>query len=685
MDWTLSPSHPTPLGATWQPDGSWNFAVFAGHATAVDLCLFAADGSEQARVRLPEKHGDIWHVAVHGLEPGQHYGYRVHGPWDPNNGHRYNSAKLLLDPYARAISAQLQAHDSMCNPEEDRNPVDSGAFMPKSVLIDDHFDWGEDRPPRTRAEDTVIYEVHVAGFTRQLPNLEEELCGTYMGLSSDSAIEHLLDLGVTAVQILPVHHHIDDGALLERGLTNYWGYQSAGFFAPESRYASGDPNTGAQVGEFKSMVKRLHEAGLEVILDVVYNHTGEGGIHGPTYAFRGFDNLAYYRRWRKKEPGYRDFTGCGNSLDLRNPHVIRLVLDSLRYWVEEMHVDGFRFDLAVTLGRESDAFSRDCAFFRAVQQDPILSTVKLIAEPWDIGNGGYQVGGFPTEWSELNGKFRDTVRSFWLDHEVTSDFTSRFTGSEDHYAANGRKPQDSVNFITAHDGFTLRDLVSYNEKHNEANGEKNRDGDSHNHSTNFGVEGETDDPEILDQRDQHRRNLLATMFLAQGTPFLLGGDELSRTQRGNNNAYCQDNEISWFDWNLDERATTFLTFVKNIIALRKGNPEFRRKSFFHGDFISEGIRDLVWLNFEAKPLDFHAETPGEFQALIENRLLLIFNNSDQTRRLQLPEGAWRRILDTTLPTGLIDDPHAMVASGWKAAASSLHLLEQVESTEDDLS
>ena len=682
MDVSLSPSYPTPLGASRQPDGSWNFAVFAGRATAVDLCLFDEEGAELARVRLPERSGSIWHGAVSGLEPGQHYGYRASGPWEPNAGDRFNPAKLLLDPYARAISGTLQADDSMTNPGEDPDPRDSAAVMPKCVLVEDDFDWEGDCPPRVAAEDSIVYELHVGGFTQQLPDLPDRLRGTYAGLGSQVAIAHMKDLGITSAQLMPVHQHIDDGMLLERGLTNFWGYQTAGFFAPESRYASTDAALGTQVREFKEMVKRLHRAGIEVILDVVYNHTGEGGIQGPTVCFRGFDNLAYYRRWRKKEPGYRDFTGCGNTLDLRNRHVLRLVLDSLRYWVEEMHVDGFRFDLAVTLGRESDAFSQHCTFFQAVAQDAVLSKVKLIAEPWDCGMGGYHVGGFPSNWSELNGKFRDTVRKFWHGQRVTAEFASRLTGSEDHYAANRRRPQASFNFITAHDGFTLRDLVSYNEKHNEANGEKNRDGEAHNESHNFGVEGETNNPDILAKRDQRRRNLLATMFFAQGTPFLLAGDELSRTQKGNNNAYCQDNEISWIDWSLDQRGAEFLEFTKQLIKLRKSLPELRRTTFFHGyQKSADGVRDLLWLNFAGKELQFHDDTPGEFQALIEGQQLLIFNTSGKGRRVRLPPGAWKRVFDTTLPTGLVDDPHAMVASSWKAPASSVHLLAQVDDSE----
>ncbi|MFT5469108.1 MAG: isoamylase [Verrucomicrobiales bacterium] len=675
MELSLSPSLPNPLGASWLPDGSWNFAVFSGHATAVDLCLFDAEGAEQARIRLPEKTGPIWHGAVAGLEPGQHYGYRVHGPWEPNAGHRFNPAKLLLDPYSRAISGTVRADPRLINPEADPDPQDSADAIPKSILVDEDFDWEGDQPLRIPMEDTIVYETHVSGFTQQLPGLEKAQPGTFSSFGSEPAIAHLLELGVTTVQLMPVHQHIDDPHLIERELTNFWGYQTVGFFAPESRYASADATSGGQVNEFKEMVKRLHAAGLEVILDVVYNHTGEGGIHGPTVSFRGFDNLAYYRRWRKKEPGYRDFTGCGNSLDLRNPFVLQLVLDSLRYWVEDMHVDGFRFDLAVTLGRESDGFSRQSPFFLAIQQDPILSTVKLIAEPWDLGNGGYQVGGFPHGWNELNGKFRDTVRRFWLGHSVAPEFASRLTGSEDHYTASHRPPQASVNFITAHDGFTLADLVSYNEKHNEANGEKNRDGESHNHSFNFGVEGVSIDSAVLDKRDQRRRNLLATMFLAQGTPFLLAGDELSRTQGGNNNAYCQDNEISWVDWNLDERAAEFLEFTKRLIALRKSNPVFRRTNFFHGGPTDAlGNRDLVWLGPDGEELVFEDDTLGEFQILIEIRQLLIFNASNHPQRFHLPSGKWRRELDTTLASGFVDDSEAIVETSWKAPASSLHLL-----------
>lgn len=683
MNLSLSPSLPRPLGATELSDESWNFAVFSNFATAVDLCLFAPDdpAREIARIRLPGRSNSTWHGAVSGLEAGQHYGFRVHGPWKPNSGHRFNPAKLLLDPYAKAISGTLREHPAMTNPDESPDPRDSAAVMPKSVLVESSFDWDGDERPQVPANETVVYELHVRGFTKQFPCITDELAGTYAGLASEQAISYLQELGITTVQLMPVHHHIDDGFLLNRGLTNYWGYQTVGFFAPESRYAASDPSTGAHVDEFKTMVKRLHRAGIEVILDVVFNHTGEGGPEGPTVCFRGLDNHAYYRRIRVGHPGYRDFTGCGNTLDLRDPHVLQLVLDSLRYWVEEMHVDGFRFDLAASLGRESDGFSRDSAFFRAIHQDPVLSVVKLIAEPWDLGPGGYQVGGFPAGWSELNGKFRDTARRFWLGEPVAPEFAYRLTGSEDLYAASRRPPQASVNFITSHDGFTLLDLVSHHYKHNEANGEDNNDGDSQNHSANHGVEGATDDPAILDRRDQHRRNLLATLFLSQGTPFLLAGDEFGRTQGGNNNGYCQDNAISWLDWNIDERGEHLRKFVKRLIALRGERAVFRRTEFFHGaETGATGSRDIDWLDSQGTKHPFRGERPGLLQVLIEHQQLLIFNATDQTQKLKLPPGRWLREVDTSLTAGFVDDLAAIVADSLKIPAFSLHVLAHAENS-----
>ena len=588
-----------PLGATWDGAGV-NFALFSEHATAVELCLYD-DGDERverARIRLEERDDQVWHCYLPQARPGLRYGYRVHGPYEPAAGHRFNPAKLLLDPYARAIERTVMWDDALFgyrvggeSADLDPDDRDSASFMPKCIVIDSAFSWGRDQAPRHPRHQSVLYEVHVKGFTMRHPDVPENLRGTYAGLATPEVIDYLHRLGVTAVELLPCHQFVAERELVDRGLTNYWGYNSIGFFAPDVRYAA-TGGRGGQVAEFKTMVKTLHEAGIEVILDVVYNHTAEGTELGPTLSFRGIDNSAYYRLVDGRH--YMDYTGCGNSLDMTHPRTLQLIMDSLRYWVLEMHVDGFRFDLASTLARELHDVDRLGAFFDIIHQDPVLSQVKLIAEPWDLGEGGYQVGNFPPLWSEWNGKYRDCVRDYWRGADATlAEFGYRLTGSSDLYASEGRRPSASINFLTAHDGFTLRDLVSYNEKHNEANGEENRDGESHNRSWNCGIEGPTDDREVLALRRRQTRNFLATLMLSQGVPMLLGGDELGRTQQGNNNAYCQDDELSWFDW--DTANVELYEFTRRLIRLRRDHPVFRRRRWFQGRPIrGPGERDLVW-------------------------------------------------------------------------------------------
>ena len=599
------PGRPYPLGATWDGTGV-NFALFSEHAIAVDLCLFdAADPSREVRrIAVTERTDQIWHVYLPEARPGLLYGYRVHGPYAPAEGHRFNPAKVLLDPYAKAIAGKVKWSDALFGDrpggsDDGAGPDsrDSAPFMPKCVVVESAFSWGDDRLLRTPWHKTVIYEVHVKGFTARHPQIPPELRGTYAGLASPPALEHLRRLGVTAVELLPVHHSVTERHLEERGLSNYWGYNSIGFLAPDARFASTGVR-GEQVAEFKTMVKRLHEMGIEVILDVVYNHTAEGSHRGPTLCFRGIDNRAYYRLEASDRRYYRDYTGCGNTLDLTHPRSLQLLMDSLRYWVQEMHVDGFRFDLASTLARELHAVDRLGAFFDIMHQDPVVSQVKLIAEPWDLGEGGYQVGNFPAGWAEWNDRYRDAVRAYWKgDGGLIGELAFRLTGSSDLYASSGRQPYASVNYVTAHDGFTLHDLVSYNEKHNEANGEDNRDGHNNNLSWNCGAEGPTDDPAINTLRAKQKRNLLATLLLSQGVPMLLAGDAHGRTQRGNNNAYCQDNEISWVDWDLDFEDLRLLAFVQRVIALRKAHPVFRRRSFFQGRSIKgTAIKDILWLN-----------------------------------------------------------------------------------------
>ena len=585
-----------PLGASYDGAGT-NFSVYAGGAEGVDLCLID-DAGQETRIGLTEVDAGCWHTYLPGVGAGQRYGYRVRGAWDPSQGLRYNPAKLLLDPYATAIEGEVEWGEELftyrfSDPAGAPNDADSGPRMPRSIVTSPYFDWGNDRHPRTPWAETVVYEVHVKGFTASHPRIPEELRGTYAGMAHPAAIDYLANLGVTAVELLPVHQFVQDAHLAERGLRNYWGYNSIGYLAPHNAYSSSGQR-GQQVQEFKSMVKAYHEAGMEVILDVVYNHTAEGNHLGPTLSFKGLDNGAYYRLVDESREFYYDTTGTGNSLNMRHPHVLQLIMDSLRYWVTEMHVDGFRFDLAATLARQFHEVDRLSAFFDLVQQDPVVGRVKLIAEPWDIGDGGYQVGNFPPLWSEWNGKYRDTVRDYWRGEEATlAEFAYRFTGSSDLYESDGRRPFASVNFVTAHDGFTLADLTAYNEKRNDANGEDNADGESHNRSWNCGAEGPTDDDSVLELRARQRRNFLVTLFLSQGIPMLLGGDEMARTQGGNNNAYCQDNEVSWFDW--DNQDVALGLFTQRLIEFRKDHPVFRRRRFFQGRALhGDGVADIAW-------------------------------------------------------------------------------------------
>ena len=610
------PGQAYPLGATYDGTGV-NFAVFSEVADRVELCLVDGEGDDltETRVDLPEVDAFVWHGYVPYLQPGQRYGFRVHGPYDPARGHRCNPTKLLLDPYAKAIEGQAdndQALFSYTFGDPDAastrriNTDDSLRHTMLSVVTNPFFDWSNDRPPRHEYHDTVIYEAHVKGLTRLHPDIPEGIRGTYAGVAHPATIAHLKGLGVTAIELMPVHQFVQDSHLLNRGLSNYWGYNTIGFLAPHNGYAAGGQR-GQQVLEFKGMVKALHEADIEVILDVVYNHTAEGNHLGPTLAFRGLDNNSYYRLVGDDLAHYYDTTGTGNSLLMRHPHVLQLIMDSLRYWVTEMHVDGFRFDLAATLARQFHEVDKLSAFFDLIQQDPVVSQVKLIAEPWDVGEGGYQVGGFPPLWTEWNGKYRDTVRDYWRGAGgALAEFASRFTGSSDLYEHTGRKPIASVNFVTCHDGFTLRDLVSYNEKHNEANGEGGVDGESHNRSWNCGVEGPTTDPEVLALRARQQRNFLATLLLSQGVPMISHGDELGRTQLGNNNGYCQDNEITWVDWDLQDDEDQLLAFTQSIIRLRRENPVFRRRRFFAGSPDHGGesdLGDIAWLTANADHMD----------------------------------------------------------------------------------
>ncbi len=682
------PGTPYPLGATYDGSGV-NFAVFSEVADRVELCLIDDEGTE-SRVELTEVDAFVWHCYLPGIQPGQLYGYRVHGPFDPDSGHRCDPTKLLLDPYAKAIDGQIQNDQAIfsydfADPSR-RNEQDSLGKTMLSVVINPFFDWGHDRPPRHEYHDSVIYEAHVKGLTMTHPEVPEEIRGTYAAIAHPAIIEHLQQLGITAIELLPVHQFVQDTSLQEQGLTNYWGYNTIGFLAPHNAYASG--GRGQQVTEFKTMVKALHEADIEVILDVVYNHTAEGNHMGPTLAFRGLDNASYYRLVDEQKDHYYDTTGTGNSLLMRNPHVLQLIMDSLRYWVTEMHVDGFRFDLAATLARQFHEVDKLSAFFDLIQQDPIISQVKLIAEPWDIGDGGYQVGNFPPLWTEWNGKYRDTVRDYWRGEGATlGEFASRITGSSDLYAHSGRRPFASINFVIAHDGFTLRDLVSYNEKHNEANGEDNRDGESHNRSWNCGVEGPTDDPEILALRARQQRNLIATLLLSQGVPMHAHVDEISRTQGGNNNVYCQDNEIAWMDWGMLETASELHDFTRRLIAMRHEHPVFRRRRFLAGSALGDGEhgREIAWLTPEAGQMtqdDWNAsfgralmvfldgetiaEPDARGQRVVDDSFLLMVNAHYEDIDFTVP-GAdfgdeWEVVVDTTQARGVREDT-APVPSG----------------------
>ncbi|WP_256013283.1 glycogen debranching protein GlgX [Desertivirga xinjiangensis] len=672
---TIYPGNPYPLGATWDGEGV-NFALYTENATGVDLCLFSNDEStETDRIPLKERSNHVWHSYIPGLKPGQLYGYRVHGPYEPENGHRFNPNKLLLDPYAKAITGTMDWHDSLFaynigDPEEDLSysESDSASYIPKSVVIDDNFDWENDKAPKISYHKSIIYEAHVKGFTKLHPEIPENIRGSYAAIGHPVTIKYLKELGITAIELMPVHHFVKDRYLEEKGLSNYWGYSSIGFFAPDVRYSSSGTH-GGQVTEFKNMVKALHKAGIEVILDVVYNHTAEGNQNGPTLCFRGVDNASYYRLTDDNKRYYMDYTGCGNTLNANLPNVLRMIMDSLRYWILDMHVDGFRFDLAATLARELHEVDRLSAFFDIIHQDPTISQVKLIAEPWDIGEGGYQVGKFPPGWAEWNGKYRDCIRDYWRGADsMLGEFAERFTGSSDLYKDDYRRPTASINFVTAHDGFTLHDLVSYNEKHNEANGEDNNDGDDHNRSWNCGEEGDTDNEEIIELRNKQKRNFLATLFLSQGVPMLVAGDEAGRTQGGNNNAYCQDNEISWINW--ENSDSELLNFTRTLIHLRTTHPTFRRRRWFKGQPIKGiGLEDISWFlpdgeempeenwNHDfAKSLAIFLNGKGirtvgpKGEPIVDDNFYIVFNAHYEPLTFVLPPkkygSKWTKILDT---------------------------------------
>ena len=685
--------YPYPLGATWLGNGV-NFALFSEHATSVELCLFdnINDSEENIRIPVTEQTDQVWHEFLPDVRPGQLYGFRVSGPYDPERGLRFNSSKLLLDPYAKAIAGEVSWADEMFgyfigDKKEDlaQDFRDDAWGVPKSVVIDTAFDWQGDRKPGIPLHDSVIYEVHVRGFSKLWNEVPEELRGTYAALGSPAAIDYFKKLGVTAIELLPVHAHIDDKGLIDRGLTNYWGYNTIGFFAPHAQYSSSG-QMGQQVSELKTMVRSLHAAGIEVILDVVYNHTAEGNHLGPTLCFRGIDNTSYYRLLADKPRFYLDYTGTGNTLDTLHPRTLQMVMDSLRYWASDIHVDGFRFDLAPALGRDGTGVNKFHAFFKVIRQDPILSQLKLIAEPWDVGDGGYQVGNFPAPWSEWNGKFRDSVRSFWKgDEGRIGEVAYRLTGSPDLYQHNGRCPYASINFLTAHDGFTLNDLVSYDKKHNEANGDGNKDGDNNNLSWNCGAEGPTNDPQVNALRDRQRRNFLTTLFLSQGVPMLTGGDEWGRTQNGNNNAYCQDNEISWFNWERDEKQNQSLEFTRRLIQFRKDHPVFHRSKFLKGRRIpGSEIRDVMWFNPGgnlmseeewASPFvrclgmllsgDTSDLVTFEGEPVRDDTFLLLINAHYEPIPFVLPGQEnleWQLILDTADPNGFLAEPRKF-ASG----------------------
>lgn len=684
MDWHESlrvlPGRPFPLGATWDGSGV-NFSLFTEHASKVELCLFDSPTAsvESKRVILSERTNLIWHVYLPGLKPGQVYGYRVYGPHEPIHGHRFNPHKILMDPYARAIARDVIWEDAMFgykigDPAKDLSldTRDNASHAPLAVVIDSSFDWSGDKNPQHPWHKTLIYELQIKGFTQLHPGVPEALRGTYLGLASEGAVRYLSELGVTAVEIMPIHHRVDDRYLLDRGLVNFWGYNTLGYFAPDYRFASNQSGLQA-VTEFKQMVKKLHSAGIEVILDVVYNHTCEGNQMGPLLSFKGIDNANYYRLAPGHPRYYEDFTGCGNTLNMQNPHTLQMMMDSLRYWVLEMHVDGFRFDLASALARRTaDSVDRVSGFFESIHQDPVLSQVKLIAEPWDLAEGGYQVGNFPVGWSEWNARYRDAVRRFWKgDEGVGAEFATRLTGSSDLYERSGRPPHASINFVTCHDGFTLQDLVSYNEKHNRANGENNTDGENHNLSWNCGAEGVTHDPAILMLRERQKRNMMASLFLSQGTPMLRAGDELGHTQRGNNNAYCQDNEISWINWNMTDAKKDFLEFTRKVIRLWREEPVLRRKKFFQGRSLFESeIKDLVWFDLSGKEMtseswhakDLHVisalfagnvmdEVDERGEPIFGDTILVLMNGSHKGATFHMPKKLqgkpWEKWIDTS--------------------------------------
>ncbi len=679
------PGNPHPLGATWDGSGV-NFAIFSEHATAVDLCLFESESDTVQSHCIPvtERTDQVWHCYLPDMAPGQLYGYRIHGPYAPENGHRFNPNKIVLDPYARALGRGIRWSDSMfgyISSEHDLSfsDTDNAADAPLGVVVDPEFDWQGDRLLRTPWHKTFIYEAHVKGLTQLHPDVPEGLRGTYRGLATDPVIEHLKALGVTAVELMPVHHHVNDRHLVQNGLSNYWGYNTLSFFAPDRRYAAAN-NPAEIINEFRTMVRRLHQSGIEVILDVVYNHTGEGNHLGPTLSLRGIDNASYYRLMPDNRRFYQDFTGCGNTLNMQCPRVLQLIMDSLRYWVQEMHVDGFRFDLCSALARELHDVDKLSAFFDIILQDPILSQVKLIAEPWDLGEGGYQVGNFPHLWSEWNGKYRDTIRRFWTgDGGAINEFATRLTGSSDLFQHNGRRPCASINFVTAHDGFCLRDLVTYHHKRNLANMEDNRDGDDHNNGWNCGVEGETTDPHINQLRRRQRKNFIATLMMSQGVPMLRAGDELSHTQQGNNNAYCQDNELSWLHWDLDAEQQEFLKFCRLVVQFWHQQPVLKRRNFFQGRRIrGAGVKDIAWLMpaggeitdsewnsgaMRSLGVRLNGESMDEIDArgepIVGDTLLLLLNNHADAVPFHLPRHKpserWVTVVDTSVEVDAVSD------------------------------
>ncbi|HEU0200250.1 MAG TPA: glycogen debranching protein GlgX [Burkholderiaceae bacterium] len=699
------PGNPYPRGAHWDGQGV-NFAVFSEHAEKIELCVFDPAGRRELhRIALPEQTDQVWHGYLPEARPGLVYGYRAHGPYRPQDGHRFNPHKLLLDPYARSIVGTLRWSDALFgyrvghrNEDLALDRRDSASGIPKCKVIDPAFTWSDDRPPKIAWHEMVVYEMHVRGFTIQHPGVPPQLRGTYAGLVSTPVIDYLKRLDITTVELMPVHAFVDDRPLVGRGLANYWGYNTIGYFAPDARYAG----TANKVAEFKTMVKAMHSAGIEVILDVVYNHTAEGNHLGPTLCFRGMDNASYYRLAPDNRRFYVDYTGCGNTLNMQHPRVLQMIMDSLRYWVTEMHVDGFRFDLASALARELHEVDRLGAFFDIIRQDPVLNHVKLIAEPWDLGEGGYQVGNFPPGWAEWNDRYRDTMRAFWKgDGGLMGEFARRLTGSSDLYGRSGRRPHASINFITAHDGFTLRDLVSYNSKHNEANGEDNRDGHNNNLSWNCGVEGPTDDPAIRALRMQQMRNFFATLLVSQGVPMLVAGDEMARTQNGNNNAYCQDNEIGWIDWKVDSEGQSLQRFARRMIELRRAHPSFHRRTFFQGrPLYGSGVKDIVWMNpdgnemttqewesTQARALSVYLagealnEIDSRGKPLVDDSFLLLFNANPEAIDFCLPArlggGRWLALADTALADGLSEagpfDAGSMYKVAGRAMAILLHL------------